>query len=179
MTPREFLISKIKELVILLPNTKVRYENHELSKTHFVEVVPKSIYHNDNIFSAWEEDVTFEFIQIYPDQNICFISDDAIVGITTIDYEQKGNLYDVPFSINQPNINFSLEYQQPNRIVNQIFTIPIAATPTTPNNLSLTTVALQYGNIKNWDIDVLKNSLDSCLEKEITNGNDYNYALAA
>lgn len=81
MTERDFIINSINELVFLFPNTKVRYENHFLSNTHFVEVVPNEVYRLNKEYQKWEENITFKFIQLFPTQNICFISDDAIIGL--------------------------------------------------------------------------------------------------
>lgn len=100
MKARDFIINKINDLVIVFPNIRVRYENHHLSNSHFVEVVPNEVYRLNKEYQLWEEEVVFKFIENYPDQNLCFITDDALVGIETIDYEAKGELYDILYSIN-------------------------------------------------------------------------------
>lgn len=101
MTEKDFLLQSIDDLVKTFPNTRVRYENHSLSNTHFVEVVPNEVYRLNAEYQKWEENIVFQFIQLFPTQNICFISDDAIVGIENIEYEAKGVLYDLLFSFNQ------------------------------------------------------------------------------
>lgn len=100
MTEKDFIIGSINNLVKIFPNTRVRYENHTLSNTHFIEVIPNKVYRLNKEFQKWEENVVFEFIAKFPDQNICFISDDAIVGIENIEYEAKGDFYDLLFSVN-------------------------------------------------------------------------------
>lgn len=100
MTSKDFIINRINELVNIFPNVKVRYEDHHLSNTHFVEVVPNEIYRLNEKFQVWEEEVVFQFIEKFPDQNLCFITDNAIVGIETVNYEAKGVLYDLLYSIN-------------------------------------------------------------------------------
>lgn len=101
MTPKEFLIERIKELVNLFPDTKARYENHELSNTHFIEVVPNEFYRLNDEYKEWEEKIVFQFIEQFPSQNVCFISDDAIVGIDNCDYEISGVRYNLQYSLNE------------------------------------------------------------------------------
>jgi len=100
MTAKNWVIGSIKELVSSFPHIRVRYENHILSNTHFLEIVPNSIFHINEKYKEWEEKLTFEFIQKFPNQNICFISDDAIVGLDNIDFEAKGSLFDFYYSEN-------------------------------------------------------------------------------
>ena len=178
MEAREFIISKIKELVLIFPATRCRYEDHFLSASHFVEIIPSEIYHLDSKFSAWEEDVVFEFIQTFPDQNICFISDDALVGLSKIDFEQKGNLFDVPYSINQSQSIFDFIFSNPANNNSQIVDIPVAAAPCLINNLVLTKAAIKYESPDNWAVELLKNSTSNNYNKD-NKGNNYDYALAA
>lgn len=105
MKEKEFIIDIVKNLVKVFPSTKVRYENHLLSNTHFIEVVPSDFYKLNEEFLKWEEEAIFNFINQFPDQNISFISDDDIVGVENIDYEIKGELYDLLHSYNNQNYN--------------------------------------------------------------------------
>jgi hypothetical protein len=107
MTPQDFIISKINELVELFPTTKCRYEHHFISDSHFIEVVPNEIYRLSADYLKWEEETTFDFIDKFPNQNLCFISDDALVGIDVVHYEITGKLYNLPVSF-MP-LGFSLE----------------------------------------------------------------------
>jgi hypothetical protein len=178
MDAKEFITNKINELVSIFPTTRCRYEHHFLSNSHFIEVIPNEIYHLDDKFSTWEEDITFEFIKAFPDQNICFISDDATVSVSNIDYERKGILFDIPFTINQQLLNFDLNYVHIDNVISQPVTLPIAITHTCGNNIILTEAALKYDNGLKWNVDFLNNSLEKSHVKE-TSGNNYDYALAA
>ena len=101
MKEKDFIIESINELVKKFANTRVRYENHKLSNTHFVEVVPSIVYHVNEKYREWEENIISLFIEKFPNQNICFISDDAMVGIENVEYEAKGLLYELSFSFDQ------------------------------------------------------------------------------
>jgi hypothetical protein len=103
MTPKDFIIKSINDLVLEFPNTRARYENHQLSNTHFVEIVPNEVYSFDEDYQKREEEIVFQFIEKFPTQNLCFITDDAVVGLDKVEYETKGNLYDLIYSVNLEN----------------------------------------------------------------------------
>lgn len=89
----DFIVAELKHLVELLPEAAVRYENHISSKTHFVEILPIEVYKKNETCIAWEENVFFRFIQQFPEENLTFISSDALVGISHADFELEGRLF--------------------------------------------------------------------------------------
>lgn len=93
MLPYDYIKSELKKFIIEFPKTRVRYENDNNSNTHSIEIVPNEIYRLDKEYINWENGFFIEFINQYPDQNICFISDDAIVGLDKIDFELSGKEY--------------------------------------------------------------------------------------
>ncbi|NDP28284.1 MAG: hypothetical protein GZ087_12785 [Flavobacterium sp.] len=93
MLPFEFIKSELKNFIIEFPKTRVRYEMDDNSSTHSIEVIPNEIYRLDKNYIIWEDNFFDEFINQYPDQSICFISDDAIVGLDKIDFELSGREY--------------------------------------------------------------------------------------
>jgi hypothetical protein len=90
MKASEYIIDKSNELVMLFPNIRVRYDFDKEANTHFVEVVPSEIHKGSEEYKNTEEEITIEFIHLFPDEGICFISDDALVGIDKVDYEAVG-----------------------------------------------------------------------------------------
>ena len=93
MLPYDYIKSELKYFIVEFPKTRVRYENDINSNTHSIEIVPNEIYCLDKNYIDWENNLFNEFINQFPDQNICFISDDAIVGLDKIDFELSGNEY--------------------------------------------------------------------------------------
>ena len=89
----EYIKSELKYFIIKFPKTRVRYENDINSNTHSIEVVPNEVYRLDKDYITWEDNFFDAFINEFPDQNICFISDDAIVGLDKIDFELSGKEY--------------------------------------------------------------------------------------
>ena len=89
--------SLIKEalngFVKLFPKTRVRYEFDINANVHCVEIIPNHIYQLKNDYIEWENNFTNNFIALFPDQNICFFSEDAIVGIKNIQFELEGSRF--------------------------------------------------------------------------------------
>lgn len=98
MTSQEYIILELNDFIVKFPQTRVRYEYDLLSDVHFIEVVPNSVYHLDEAYIAWESELYDRFISSYPDQNICFISDDALVGLENIQLVLTGSVYDTIYS---------------------------------------------------------------------------------
>jgi hypothetical protein len=94
MEVKDYIIEALLELVNSFPKIRVRYEFEELSNSHFVEVVPNYFFQADEQYLYREEFITFDFIEKFPDQNITFISDDALVGLNRVDFEAKGINYE-------------------------------------------------------------------------------------
>lgn len=90
MLPNEYIKLELKKFIIEFPKTRVRYDNDINSNTHSLEIVPNEIYRLDKDYINWEDKFFDAFINKFPDQNICFISDDAIVGLDKIDFELSG-----------------------------------------------------------------------------------------
>lgn len=93
MLPNDYIKAELKNFIIGFPRTRVRYENEVNSNTHSIEIVPNETYLLDNKYINWENNFFLEFINHFPNQNICFISDDAIVGLDKIDFEVSGKDY--------------------------------------------------------------------------------------
>lgn len=113
MTAAHFVIAELERFIVQFPSTRVRYENHECSDTHFVEVLPNETYRSDATYIQWERDFFVAFVSRYPAQNICFISDDALVGLDHVDWEGTGTA----FSSKPPKQSFGA--QQRSRILRE------------------------------------------------------------
>jgi hypothetical protein len=90
MEVKNFIISNLNSFITKFPQTRVRYEFIEDILTHYIEVVPNSIYHLDEAYIAWESDFYELFTTKFSNHNICFISDDALVGLDEIQFELVG-----------------------------------------------------------------------------------------
>jgi len=88
-----FIIKGLSNFINSFSQTRVRYEFDIDANVHCIEVVPNQVYHLNNEYIAWENMFTDNFIALFPNHNVCFFSDDAIVGINNIQYEFIGSQY--------------------------------------------------------------------------------------
>ena len=95
MTAIEFVKSKIDELVSRISYVNCRYEYDSISNTHLIEVIPNSVYKSDVDYQQAETSVIDEFINRFPYENVCFITDDSLVEIQNPIYEKQGITYDI------------------------------------------------------------------------------------
>ena len=90
MEARKYIIKEINHLVKLFPKSRVRCEYDFKASVHVIEVLPLELYHSNKDYLAWEDDVFSRFSKKYPTENICFISEDSLVGINQTDYAIEG-----------------------------------------------------------------------------------------
>ena len=99
MNSIEFIIQELRLFVESFPKTRVRYEFDEKALVHVIEIVPNEVYHLDDEYIAWEEQMFTKFVSIFPSENICFISDDDLVGIENPVFVKKGKEYEsIPYT---------------------------------------------------------------------------------
>lgn len=114
MTSKEFITKELGFFIKKFPQVRVRYEFHEMSNAHFVEIVPNEVYNLDEDYISWEIDMWDRFVNLYPVEGICFISDDALVGIENVELTLYGIAYE-PVSTVQESIHldsFTILFQQ-------------------------------------------------------------------
>ena len=93
MDSKTYILKELETLITKFPDIRVRYEYDSNALVHFVEIVPNEVYHLDNEYIIWENNMDDRFIELFPTENICFISDDALVGIEKAEYTLYGSKY--------------------------------------------------------------------------------------
>lgn len=93
MRAKEFVIEALKELLGKVTTVKVRYEFDANALVHVIEVLPNEVYSSNKEYLGWEEQLYHDFVKQFPRENICFITDDALVGIKNAEFEQQGENY--------------------------------------------------------------------------------------
>ena len=81
MDAKEFIKNELSLFIKQFTKTKASYEYDSSTLVHFVEVVPKEIFRHNCGYINWEEDMYQRFISSFPDQTICFVSDDDPVRV--------------------------------------------------------------------------------------------------
>lgn len=167
-----FIVSALKGFIKSFPETRVRYEFDVDAEVHCIEVIPKHIYHSDDNYIEWENMFTNDFLELFPDQNICFFSDDSIVGINKIDFEFLGTRFR---DINSINARFTIFNTSTNFIFNNSSLLNF-------ENISSTTKVFNEiitNEIKHSNLGI--ESANSILPKEISNQSLFvdNYSMVA
>lgn len=111
MNSIDFVIQEINLFVEKFPKTRVRYEFDEKALVHVIEVVPNEVYHLDEAYIEWEDGVFNRFVTAFPLENICFISDDALVGIENPILTIKGKEYGcVSYTLDKKMTSVAYDY---------------------------------------------------------------------
>jgi hypothetical protein len=93
MNAKNYIINELDVFIKTFSNVRVRYEYNENTLTHIIEVVPHDVYYFNDEYIIWESKLFDKFINLYPTENICFITDDALVGIKKEIYHKEGINY--------------------------------------------------------------------------------------
>jgi hypothetical protein len=97
--PTAFIKKSLTDLIELFPEIRVRYEYDSSADVHCIEVIPKQTYYLNENFIDLENNLTDRFIELFPDQNIYFFTDDSIIGINNVDFELVGSKFNNFISI--------------------------------------------------------------------------------
>jgi len=124
MQAKDFIKSELNAFIERFPRTRVRYEYDKNALVHFVEVLPSEVYNSDSDYIQWEDDVYMRFVEAFPTESICFISDNALVGIENPELVLVGSEYVLATSFSDIEIKyeFSTHVVQSNSFENVLFT---------------------------------------------------------
>lgn len=91
MESKNFVHEELKQFVKRFAATCVRYEYDPHALVHMVEVLPGKVYHTDQAYIAWENDIYNRFVNKFPCENICFTTEDSPVRVEQPDMELFGD----------------------------------------------------------------------------------------
>lgn len=81
MNPSEFINKKIKYLKFKFKDIEIKYQYKITTNTHIIKILPLSLYENNIEYIMEEEDIENEFTELYPFEELLFISDDSLIQI--------------------------------------------------------------------------------------------------
>jgi len=91
--PIKFIINELDHFINNFPEACVKYKYDKLSDIHFINITPIELYHLNSSYIQWEKDFSNKFIYKYPDENLYFLSDDAIIKLDKSHFELRGVNY--------------------------------------------------------------------------------------
>lgn len=112
MNITDFIVNRLQSFVGKFKNARARYEYDKIAGVHTIEIYPQSVYDSED-YLEWEGSMYDEFVSNFPGEVIGFISEDAIVGIKSVDFIVEGIGY-APynsretFSFNTNTVNILL-----------------------------------------------------------------------
>lgn len=108
MESKGFIYNELNAFIKRFSKTRIRYEYDQNALVHVVEVLPNEIYRLDDNYIQWENDFYNRFVAQFPCENICFVSDDALVGIENPELVIEGLEYaPITFLYETPNVFYT------------------------------------------------------------------------
>jgi len=77
----EYLEIKLQELFLKFEEIQIRYEFRETTQSHLVEIIPSSLYAKNEAYLEEEAKIEDEFEDLYPNENIVFITEGSLTEI--------------------------------------------------------------------------------------------------
>ncbi|HQB77933.1 MAG TPA: hypothetical protein PLJ52_06265 [Tenuifilaceae bacterium] len=87
MKAQEFLIEKLRGLSSKYEEVKIRYEYRANTQSHIIEIIPLSFFDKNAEYLLDEANIERHFEELYPSQNIVFISEGSLIEIRNADLE--------------------------------------------------------------------------------------------
>lgn len=119
MEAKEFIYQELKKFVKHFPKTRIRYEYDDSAMVHVVEVLPNEVYNLDNDYIQWENNFWEQFVLKFPAENICFISDDDVIGIENHEFIFEGLEFAPITSRETKNLFSTNVFQNVNQLFNK------------------------------------------------------------
>ena len=106
MIAKDFIEEKLRLLASKFIDIQIRYEYRANTNSHLIEIIPLSFFEGNETYFEEEAKIEDEFEQLFPSENIVFISEDSLTVIKRADLELG---YDkVIFDNNTFIINFEV-----------------------------------------------------------------------
>ena len=93
MESKEFVEKELRNFIEKFPQSRVRYEFREFANAYFIEVLPREVYSSNAEYMSWESEMWDKFVEHYPEEGICFISDGMLVEIKNPELTLYGDQY--------------------------------------------------------------------------------------
>jgi len=92
MTSTEYIKNKLSQILSQFPEIGCKYEFDAFSASHLIELKPNEIYFSNHSFKEKEVELLSEFIELYPFENITFITDDDLYKIESPIFEKQSQV---------------------------------------------------------------------------------------
>jgi hypothetical protein len=87
MTAKDYIREELTRIWNCFPEIQFRYEFKILTRTHVVEVNPLSFFKENREYLRMESDFEYEFEQMFPEDEILFISEGSLTEIRNAEFQ--------------------------------------------------------------------------------------------
>ena len=174
MKSKEFIVEKLKELVSIFPDLKVRYEFDSNTLTHKIEINPLELFESNDDYLNAEMNLENDFEDTFPNENIIFISNDSLTQIHNPEYEFGYNI-----SIGeQTYINFHYDISKIFNSLTDLFQFELTNSFLgKPGSICERDLAIESTGVFEFDVSIMESyQVSNAQENDIITEN---YALAA
>lgn len=91
--PKEYIIFKLNELVNIFPNLKCSFRYDNFCETFYIELLPASFYKQSNELKNIRIDILDEFIELYNNESIIFLTEGDFINMEQVEYTVSGKNY--------------------------------------------------------------------------------------
>src|SRR5712675_260389 len=91
----EFIKLRIEKFVNEFIYIRCAYKFDSSSNTHLIEVLPNSVYNTDEKYFIAEEKFISDFIDLFSNESICFITDTSLVRMNDPMFVKEGIEYNL------------------------------------------------------------------------------------
>lgn len=102
-TAKEFLIDNLNRLSELFSEIHIRYEYRKNTNSHIIEVIPLSVFYKNKDYIKAEIWLEKQFENLFPAEDIIFISGNSLTQIKNAEYEFGNNQMSFDVGILIPN----------------------------------------------------------------------------
>jgi hypothetical protein len=121
MGAKDFIFDELNAFIKRFTKTRIRYEYDQNALVHVVEVLPNEVYRLDENYINWENDFYNRFVVQFPCENICFVSDDALIGIENPELVIEGLEYaPITFLNETPNVFYTNVFNSMNKLFERV-----------------------------------------------------------
>lgn len=90
---KTYISYRLSKLVKDIPELQVSYKYDPIEYDHMIKVRPLEAYNTNELYKVHEEDLLFDFIDKFPDENLMFLSEGEWLEIDDFDEIFSGELF--------------------------------------------------------------------------------------
>ena len=92
-TIRDYVVQQLNELVSEFIDIQASYRYDHLCETFYVKILPSVTFKEDDSLTCKRADILDNFLDVYPDESIVFLTEGSSIKMELIEYFVEGDNY--------------------------------------------------------------------------------------